>query len=206
MPYKDYYQENNFSFSGNAVVRDRQSELNTYMQGMYYTDEAVRYFIEELDKIEKPITFVFYGDHLPSLYSGNNMGKYGLVQHETDYFIYSNRYSRERSQNLNKKIVAPYNFSALALEQADIKITPFYALMTKLTNEVLASTTDPSASISNNYNGQKIFVTDTNETLSATDLSSKQKELLDEYRLIQYDLTAGEEYAAEWASQSVIDR
>ncbi|GGC90427.1 sulfatase [Enterococcus wangshanyuanii] len=206
MPYKDYYQENNFSFSGNAVVRDRHSELNTYMQGMYYTDEAVKYFIQELDKIEKPITFVFYGDHLPSLYSGNNMGKYGLVQHETDYFIYSNRYSRERSKKLNKKIVAPYNFPSLALEQANIKITPFYALMTKLTNDVLASTTDPSASISNNYNGQKIFVTDNNKTLSESDLSSKQKELLHEYRLIQYDLTAGEEYASEWASQSVVNQ
>lgn len=204
MPYKEnYYHANDYSFSGTAVMKDRQQELNTFMQGIHYTDEAVEEFIQELDKIEKPITFVFYGDHLPSIYSGNNMSKYGLVQHETDYFIYSNRYSRERSKKLDKKIVSPYNFPALALEQANIKVTPFYALMTRITNDVLASTTDPSASISNNYNGQKIFVTDKNETITEDKLTNKQKEILQDYRLIQYDLTAGEEYASEWAIQSL---
>ncbi|MBO0423157.1 sulfatase-like hydrolase/transferase [Enterococcus plantarum] len=203
MPYKEnFYHENNYSFSGTAVVKDRQQELSTFMQGIHYTDEAVEEFIKELDKIEKPITFVFYGDHLPSIYSGNNMSKYGLVQHETDYFIYSNRYSRERSKKVNKKIVSPYNFPALALQQANVKITPFYALMTRVTNDILASTTDPSASISNNYNGQKIFVTNKNESITEDKLTKKQKELLQDYRLLQYDLTAGEEYASEWAMQS----
>jgi phosphoglycerol transferase MdoB-like AlkP superfamily enzyme len=203
MPYKDYYQENRFSFSGSAVVKGRESELNTYMQGMYYTDEAVRYFIQELDKINKPITFVFYGDHLPSLYSGNNMAKYGLELHQTDYFIYSNRCSRERSKQLKKEIVSPYNFSALALEHANLKVSSFYALMTKVTDEVLASTTDPAASVSNNYNGQKVFVTDEDQILLEENLTKKQKKILEDYRLIQYDLTAGNEYAAKWATQPV---
>lgn len=203
MPYKNYYKENNFTFSGTAVVEGRASELTTYMQGLYYTDEAVKYFIQELDKIEKPITFVFYGDHLPSIYTGNSMSRYGLAHHQTDYFIYSNRYSRERSKKLNKKIVSPYNFASLALEQANIKVTPFYALMTDVTNNVYSSTTDPSGSVSNNYNGQKIFVDDKNNVILEDQLTSKQKEILRDYRLIQYDLTAGEEYASEWAEQTL---
>ena len=44
--------------------------------------------------VRKPITIVFYGDHLPGIYK-NKMLKDGLKLHETDYFIYSNTYARE---------------------------------------------------------------------------------------------------------------
>ncbi|MBV7389877.1 MULTISPECIES: LTA synthase family protein [Enterococcus] len=204
MPYEqDYYEANDYSFIGPAVIDSRKNELNTYMQGIHYTDEAVKGFIKAIDQIQKPITFVFYGDHLPSLYSGNNMATYGLEQHETDFFIYNNKYSREQNKKLANKIVSPYNFSALALEQAGIKVTPYYALITELTNQVLPSTTDPAASVSNNYNGEKVFITKNNKILAEKDLSKKQRDILRDYTLIEYDLTAGNQYSAAWAEQKV---
>lgn len=203
MPYGDFYDQNDFSFEGTAVIDSKKHELVTFMQGLNYTDKAVKEFIEELDKIQKPITFVFYGDHLPPLYSGNDMKKYGLEHHETDYFIYSNAYSRGQMQKLNKKVVSPNNFSALAFEQANIKVTPFYALLTQVANDLPAATIDPVSSVSNRYNGKQIFVTDKNKMISENELTKAQKEILADYNYIQYDLTAGEQYSASWAQQTV---
>ncbi|MBO0423250.1 LTA synthase family protein [Enterococcus plantarum] len=203
MPYQDYYDKLDYSAEGKAVLESRKGELSTFMQGLHYTDEAVKEFIKELDKIQKPITFVFYGDHLPSLYSGNDQKKYGLEHHETDYFIYSNAFSRDQIKKLNKNVVSPFNFNALAFEQANIKVTPFYALLTQVTNKLPASTIDPVESVSNRYNGKQVFVTEKNKIILEKDLTEEQKEILEDYKYIQYDLVAGEQYSAEWAEQKV---
>ncbi|OJG97866.1 sulfatase [Enterococcus termitis] len=203
MPYGDFYDQLDYTAEGSAVIDSRKHELLTFMQGIHYTDEAIKEFINELDNIQKPITFVFYGDHLPALYSGNDMKKYGLEHHETDYFIYSNAYSRKQLQKVSKKVVSPNNFSALAFEQANIKVTPFYALLTQVANELPASTIDPISSVSNRYNGKQIFVTDKNKMISEKELSKEQKSILADYNYIQYDLVAGEQYSATWAEQKI---
>lgn len=202
MPYPDYYDSYDFDFKGSAMVSGRTQELKTYMQGIHYTDQAVKKFIEELDKIEKPITFVFYGDHLPSIYSGLKMSQYGLELHQTDYFIYSNKYSREQSKKLDKKVVSTNDFPAMALDQANLKVPPFYALLTDATNDLPTATNDPYSSVSNRYNGSQVFISDDNKILSEKNLSKEQRDLLADYKMIQYDLTAGKQYAAKWASQT----
>ncbi|EGP4872614.1 sulfatase-like hydrolase/transferase [Enterococcus faecium] len=205
MPYDDYYSELNYTAEGTAVIPNRRKELQTYMQGLHYTDTAVKKFIQEIDKIDKPITFVFYGDHLPAIYSGNDSKKYGLEQHQTDYFIYSNKYSREQATTLNKEVVAPNNFGAMALEHANIKVTPYYALLTEVSNHLPALTIDPTESLSNRFNGKQIFVTEDSQIIQEKNLTEKQKEILEDYRLIQYDLVAGNQYSATWATQKIKD-
>ncbi len=204
MPYDNYYDKSNFSASGDALKDNQSSQLNTYMQGLSYTDSATKKFIHQLDKINKPITLVFYGDHLPALYTGNSMKKYGIIQHETDYFIYNNKYARNQSRvkKLNK-VVGPYSFPAIALEQSNLKVTPFYALLQQVTKSIPASTVDPSSSVNNRYNGSKIFINEYGKVVSKSNLSKKQLKILHDYQLIQYDLTAGKEYSAKWASQKV---
>ncbi|PWS24936.1 phosphoglycerol transferase [Enterococcus faecium] len=205
MPYDDYYSELNYTAEGTAVIPNRRKELQTYMQGLHYTDTAVKKFIQEIDKIDKPITFVFYGDHLPAIYSGNDSKKYGLEQHQTDYFIYSNKYSREQAATLNKEVVAPNNFGAMALEHANIKVTPYYALLTEVSNHLPALTIDPTESLSNRFNGKQVFVTEDSQIIQEKNLTEKQREILEDYRLIQYDLVAGNQYSATWATQKIKD-
>ncbi|MBY8968637.1 hypothetical protein KHP57_23395, partial [Algiphilus sp. NNCM1] len=46
------------------------------------------------DAIDKPITVVFYGDHLPGIYSSaSEDDNNSLALHLTDYFIWSNKAS-----------------------------------------------------------------------------------------------------------------
>jgi phosphoglycerol transferase MdoB-like AlkP superfamily enzyme len=206
MPYENnYYDSLDYTSEGSAVPASRKKELQTYMQGIHYTDEAVKEFIQEIDKIEKPITFVFYGDHLPALYSGNDSKKYGLEQHQTDYFIYSNKYSREQAVKLNKPVVSTDNFGAMALKQANIKVTPYYALLTEIAEKLPAATIDPIESSTNRFNGKQVFITDENKIIREDDLTKEQKQLLEDFRLIQYDLVAGNQYSAAWAEQKVSD-
>lgn len=203
MPYSDYYEKYEFDFTGDATGSWRKEELRTYLQGIHYTDIATQKFIEEIDKIEKPITFVFYGDHLPSIYSGLKMTQYGLQMHQTDYFIYNNKFSREHSKKLNKKVVSTSDFPAMALSQSNLMITPFYALLTEVSNKLPAATIDPYNSVSNRYNGSQVFINSSNKVLSRKDLDENQKEVLEDYMLIQYDLTAGNQYSAKWASMNI---
>lgn len=203
MPYENYYKSNDFDFKGSAILSDQRDILKTYLQGIHFSDLAMENFIDELDKIKKPITLIFYGDHLPSIYSGLSMKKYGLELHETDFFIYNNKYNREQNKKISKKVISTYDFPALALDQANIKITPFYALLTNLTNKVPAATIDPYKSVSNRYNGSKVFVSSNNEVLPEKNLTNEQLIILNDYKLIQYDLTAGKQFSAKWASQKV---
>lgn len=201
-PYTISYPDNDFDFIGPSVAAGDHQALRTYMQGIHYTDIAVQQFIKELDKIQKPITFVFYGDHLPSLYSGLNKSKYGLEMHETDYFVYNNKYSREQTK-YDISIISPNYFSAAALKQAGIKVTPYYALMTELLEKVPAMTTNPNSSANNKYNGSQVFVNEEGKMLEEKQLSEEQQQLMEDYRMIQYDLAVGKQYAAKWASQSI---
>lgn len=203
-PYDHQYPEFDYDFTGPAVIADNHQAFKTYMQGVHYTDEAIKNFIAELDKIDRPITFLFYGDHFPSLFSGLSMNQYGLELHETDYFIYNNKYIRDR-QDVDHPIVGPNNFSPLALQSANLKVTPYYAFLTKLMEELPTLSINPVSSSNNRFNGSQIFVTKDGKMIDESELTKKQQALLHEYRLIQYDLAVGEQYAADWAMQPVTE-
>lgn len=203
--YNDYYEENNFDFSGNAVSESNRSAMKTYLKGLNYSDIALANFISELDKIEKPVTLVWYGDHFPGIYNADEIKENPLTYRETDYFIYNNSFIQNQQREDTYQLVSPYTFPALALEQANIKVTPFYALLTEVTKDLPATTNDPDASDKSKDNEKKIFVNHKNIVSSDKNLSKKQKVLLSDYMLIQYDLVAGKQYSAEWASQKVYD-
>jgi hypothetical protein len=59
--------------------------VNNYIQGLYYSDQALQSFIEALRQSDEPTMVVFFGDHLPML--GNDYLAYrksGYIQDETD--------------------------------------------------------------------------------------------------------------------------
>ena len=197
-PYNDFYTSSKYKISGSAVDAADKQKLQTYSQGLNYTDWALRSFIRKINKIDRPVTLVWYGDHLPGLYSGDSMSRYGLQLHQTDYFIYSN----QEAINLKQNIASPYQFSALSLAAGNNKVSPYYALLTKVSTDLPAMNTNPS------FDGEKnksynIFVSQANKIIQKKSLSKKQKNLLHDYLLIQYDLTAGKQYSAKWAQQKV---
>jgi len=194
MPFTDKYEEYPYTASGSAVANPQNAEqVKHYMQGISLTSQYTQKFINKLDKYKRPITVVWYGDHLPGIYGGDDMNNYYVPLHETDYFIYSNKYARKNGYSVGKQtdhtqVVSPSSFTALSLKQMDQKVSPFYALMTKVTEQL------PAQSRGNNDTSGGLLVDDKNKTLSQKDLSKKQRDLLHDYRLVQYDNTAGKHY------------
>lgn len=136
--------------------------LSRYTRDLRDTDYMTANFLEELSKVNKKITVVFYGDHLPGLYPdkifANNNSKY-----ETDYFIWSNF----ETEKLNYPLVTSSNFPALLLDVTNSKVSPYYALLTKVLDE---------------------------SVLVDKALTKEQEEIKKELAIIQYDITLGKGY------------
>lgn len=151
--------------------------ISNYSAGLSYTDKAVQKFIEQIDKINKPITLVFYGDHLPGIYS--NVDENSLEARETDYFIYSNKYARlHGAKNLKHvKYVSPIDFIALTAEQTNSKVSPYYALLTEIQKEL------PTIKVYAYNNGKKpVFVDKKGKTVKYEQLTKKQKQLYNDLK------------------------
>lgn len=198
MPYKPtYYDHCEFQVHGqNFTSDDQRAQIETYIQGIHYTDSALRAWIQRVDKLKQPTTIVWYGDHLPGIYHGLSMTKYGVPLHETDYFIYSNRAARrqnhDRLQNQHQ-LVSPNDFAAMALAKMDVKVSPYYALLTEVLEKLPAVSLPTNGTAKNNtaHQGGKDFI---NQRGQHVKLDADQKSLFHDYQLVQYDLTAGHHY------------
>lgn len=191
MPYWRKYNQDQFKVSGSATGAN-QEQIENYTEGISLTDQSTAAFLKQLDQIKKPITVLWYGDHLAGIYAGDTMSKYNIPLHETDYFIYSNRYARQHGANQKIKqathVVSPNTFSALVLAQMKQKVSPYYALITKVQQQLPAMALDVQG------NKQGLWVDQTGKRVDQQNLTAQQKRLYHDYRLIQYDLTAGKQY------------
>ena len=72
---------------------DSNADLDTiesYLQGLHYTDNATQAFLDKLNKLKRPVTLVWYGDHWPGIFSFVNTSTDALSAHSTPYFIWQN--------------------------------------------------------------------------------------------------------------------
>lgn len=44
-----------------------RGQINTYAKGVNITDQATIDFLNQLNAMNKPVTVIFYGDHLPGI-------------------------------------------------------------------------------------------------------------------------------------------
>ena len=194
MPYTNKYTDNPYKATGTGVKDSSRVQVNNYAKSISSTDTSTLEFLNKLDAINKPITIVFYGDHLPGIYDGNDIYKYNIVEHETDYFVYSNRYARDHNYGTTKltddtEVTDPNGFIPLALKQMDQKVTPYYALLTEVQEKLPAMATNIDET------NNDLYVDKNSQEVKSTQLTAKQKKLLHDYKLIQYDLTVGKGYS-----------
>lgn len=203
MPYNDWYSDNEFTVTSadgaEPLGEDETREIETYAKGVSLSDKATAEFLDELDAIDKPITVVFYGDHLPGIYStaGEDQNN-SLALHLTDYFIWSNKASTSQgTKNENSDYTSPNYFIAQAAEHMNAKVSPFLAFLTQMHNHVSAM--EPP--VVNNIQGwdripegQPIYLDADGNPMVETEMDAETRQLLEDYKLIQYDVTAGDGY------------
>lgn len=199
LPYGDYYDNNEFldaNISEDLSDGERWN-INTYTKGINWTDQETADFLNQLDQIDKPITVIFYGDHLPGIYDTADMDKNNkTVLHETDYFIWSNSVSTSHDTKVNP-ITTAYTssnyFMPLAAEHMNAKVSPYLAMLTELQQEIPAM----SRMIGTNGGigqGKATYLDHAGNNIKAAALSAKAKGLLKDYKLVQYDQTVGKNY------------
>lgn len=208
MPYdlNDYNLIQKFN-AKSLSVGTQASMLNNYSTRLHYTDDTVDTFIKKIDKLNKPVTIVFYGDHLPGLY-GNDMNVDNIKLHQTDYFIYSNKCAREHLGAQSKlssgptKITDPQNFIPMVAAQTNSKVNWYYALLTNVWQQLPAMSLNQSDNAGNN----RTLLTDQNgNQVSFKSLSPQQKQLYHDYQLVQYDMTAGHHYLKNYFGKTSDD-
>ncbi|MEE0971882.1 MAG: LTA synthase family protein [Bifidobacterium ruminantium] len=202
MPYHDWYKHNDFkasSTTGKPLKDGEKESIETYQKGASLTDGATAGFLSELDKLDKPVTVVFYGDHLPGIYSSASADDdNSLALHQTDYFIWSNKASGTQGNKIdNAEYSSPNFFMAQAAEHMDAKVSPYLAFLTEMHSKISAM--EPP--VVNNIQGwdripegQNIYLNSKGEPMAEDDFDAETKQLLADYRLIQYDITTGKNY------------
>lgn len=207
-PYPDLYGAKN-EFHGVNETPDTVPErgiIATYAKNVQRTDEATASFLNELDGIDKPITVVFYGDHLPGIYNTANADKNNaLTLHETNYFIWSNRASASHDVKLPESDAAYTSsnyFMTQAAEQMNARISPYLALLDELHAEVPAMSRSVNAGVWS-AKGEPTLLDDNGDVIDTNTLSSKAKQLLADYKMVQYDMSVGKNYLMDMGFMDV---
>lgn len=203
-PYSDnYYRHLNRYRSVSVSNGTSANKVDEFSTEIHYTNNAVKRFIKQIDEINRPITILFYGDHLPGIYQ-NDMARDGVKLHETEYFIYSNKYARAHGAKNFKQgtaVVSPNDFIAMVAKQTNSRVNWYQALLTDVFEKLPAMA--KNVETKGDVNTAKAvartdFVNDQGKLVKESSLTKQQKQLLQDYRLVQYDVTAGKKYTLKY--------
>jgi len=193
MPYDNWYFNNQFEQANvTENLNDyERGQINTYAKGVSITDQATIDFLNQLNAMDKPITVIFYGDHLPSSYQTAAADKNNtLALHQTDYFIWSNQASASAGVKLdasNTAYTSPNYFMEMAAEHMNAKVSPYLAFLTQ-------TRTDIPALERLVIGAGGAYLDQNGNAIKRKALSKQAKNTLHDYKLIQYDMTAGKGY------------
>lgn len=202
MPYHEWYENNDYtaeSTTGTPLGDDEQQSIETYQKGVEITDQATQEFLNELDALDKPVTVVFFGDHLPGIYSSaSEDDNNSLALHLTDYFIWSNKASSSQGNKASDAAYSSPNFFvAQAADHMNAKVSPYLAFLTEMHSKI-AAMEPPVVNKIQGWDripeGQNVYLDQNGNPMSTDDFDKETKQLLADYKLIQYDITAGKNY------------
>lgn len=157
--------------------------LAGYARGLNHSDQALQAFLGELERSGEKTAIVFYGDHLPGFWSDEIYQRNGEeIMRATPWFVWTNF---ETTKLSTAPMTSPIYFMPLLFEQIGAQLPPYYALLHDLYQELPAF----EAGISFDREGRRLKDDEA--------LSPRARDLLEDFRLVQYDLSVGERYAQD---------
>ena len=200
MPYDNWYFNNQFEQANvTENLNDyERGQINTYAKGVSITDQATIDFLNQLNAMDKPITVIFYGDHLPGSYQTAAADKNNtLALHQTDYFIWSNQASASAGVKLdasNTAYTSPNYFMEMAAEHMNAKVSPYLAFLTQTRTDIPALERLVIGAGGFDTDASTAYLDQNGNAIKRKALSKQAKNTLHDYKLIQYDMTAGKGY------------
>lgn len=143
-------------------------EINCYLQLIHQSDEALAYFIEELEKQDEKVILLFFGDHQPKLQNVES-DLSSIKTYEVPYFIWAN-YEIETQQG---KDISTNYLQSLLMEVAGLPKTNYTNYILELQQTIPVIT--------------KQFYQDSTGTIyDLTDTSSPDYAKIEEYKKVVY--------------------
>lgn len=163
-----------------GVSEETRRELEHYARGLRHSDIALREFLRRLKTSEEETAVIFYGDHAP--------GFWGTTEHyeddpalfrRTPYFLWTNVGGPARR---GEPLLSPIHFLPALFDQVRAPLSPYYALLTELRKEIPAM-------------AQGTYYLPDGRAVTEGELPSSARAVLEDYRLVQYDLAVGKRHA-----------
>ena len=179
MPYNGKYDRLGYS----AEISDGSGtlDLENYLQDISYSSAALKQFTEELKNLSRRTLVVFWGDHLPGIYSDTIQAKNDKqTLHETQFLMFDSKGKLEK-QTTQDAITSPFYFAANLMEQTNQTTNGFYQLLLSLEQELPAF--------------ERELYYQNGQWYNEAQFNRSQQEIYDEYQLIQYDIVAGKQYS-----------
>lgn len=156
-------------------------DAEAYLRGLSYSDRAMRKFLAALASSDEKTAVVFFGDHLPPVWPDHVAEQNGVVgMRTTPFFLWSNYLTLDDREPLT----SPIYFLPLLLDQLGAPLPPYYELLRELHEEVPA------------MRAGQLYGED-GQPLDPDQLSDRGRQLLRDYRLVQYDLSVGRRYSQD---------
>jgi phosphoglycerol transferase MdoB-like AlkP superfamily enzyme len=161
--------------------RDLVDAMGDYARGQELSDQALHRFLGDLRDSDEPTVVVFYGDHYPATFTHEVLdANPGLAQLETPMFIWSSQGQSARAL----PVTSPADFLPYVFDLVGEPLPPYYELLSEVAEQIGAI--GP---------GRIVAPDGTQET--EADLTAEQRQLLNDYRLVQYDFSIGQRYAVD---------
>jgi phosphoglycerol transferase MdoB-like AlkP superfamily enzyme len=177
MPYEGKYTTLNYQASGDGNM----TALENYLQDVSYSSTALKNFIQQLKQLNRRTLVVFWGDHLPGIYSDAVKEQNETATlHETQFLMVD---SEGTFSNETVPVTSPFYFAPNVLNESQQPINGFYALLLALQEKL------PAFENGQYYQGK--------QWRSELSLDAESKELYEAYQLIQYDILQGKQYSLQ---------
>lgn len=181
MPYRGQYDDPIAPTDGLSGGNRRTA--GQYARGLQLSDEALARFLDQLRSEPEPTVVVLYGDHLPpEVYPAGLVRREGQrLTHETPWLIWSNQ---EPLPHLDLPTTSPTQLLPLMFRATNTPAPPYYALLEALYAQLPAMDAG-------------MYIDAANQTTRLSDLTPAQQQVLDDYRMVQYDLSLGKRYSED---------
>ncbi len=159
---------------------EERAQLQTWLRGLEHSDVALDEFLTALRARARPTVVVYYGDHYPPALPADLREENEPVETLlTPVLLWSNVDVLDPGRDLG--IVDATTLLPLAAEMIGAPLPPYYRLVQHV-QDVVGSV------------GRGLVVTPGGDVLEESDLTPEQRQVLEDYRMVQYDFSVGRGY------------
>jgi len=156
------------------------SEVEQYLSLIHETDLAIQYLLTELDKVDRDVIVVFYGDHQPAanenfleeVHGGSfdSLDEKQLLQ-MVPFFVWTNY----ESETEEVQLTSLNYLSNILFEKADMDMPPYNLFLEEMEQEIPA------------MNSSGYYSKTAGQFVELSDADGTEKEWLDKYWMLEYN-------------------